>query len=104
MSFLPHKQVRHDIPPCFDLRTILVSTKYTEQISANIRVIRGSKRGILMDEIEQRVLDAIDMDGLLACLCDLIGVASLDGTPEEIAIQERVADAMCAIGLAVDAW
>jgi len=50
-----------------------------------------------MDRIEQRVLDAVDMDGLLAFLCELIGVASLDGTPEEITIQERVADTMRAV-------
>jgi acetylornithine deacetylase len=57
-----------------------------------------------MDAIERRVLDAIDVDGMLAYLCELIAVRSLDGTPGEIAIQERVADQLRACGMAVDRW
>jgi acetylornithine deacetylase len=62
------------------------------------------KRGDDMDEIERRVLDALDVDGMLAFLCDLVAIPSLDGTPEEIAIQEHVAAQMRAIGLEVDVW
>ena len=38
-----------------------------------------------MNNLERRVLDAIDMDALLALLCDLVAIPSLDGSPEEIA-------------------
>lgn len=57
-----------------------------------------------MNEIERRVLDAIDTEGLLAFLCELIAFQSLDGTGAEVAVQERVAGWMRASGLAVDAW
>jgi acetylornithine deacetylase len=55
-----------------------------------------------MQEIERRVLDAIDVDGLLAYLCELVAVPSLDG--EESAAQEHVAAQMRIIGLDVDVW
>jgi acetylornithine deacetylase len=57
-----------------------------------------------MNEIEQRVLNTIDAAGLLALLCDLIAIPSLDGTPEEVQVQEHVADWMRGAGLEVDAW
>ena len=38
--------------------------------------VRG---GRLMNEIEERVLQAIDVDGMLKYLCDLIAVRSLVG-------------------------
>ncbi len=55
-----------------------------------------------MQELEQRVLDAIDMDGMLAYLCDLVAVRSLSGN--ESAAQEHVAAQMAKIGLNVDQW
>ncbi len=55
-----------------------------------------------MNPTEQRVLDAIDIDGLLAYLCDLVGVKSICG--DEIAAQEHVAAQMKRIGLDVDMW
>jgi acetylornithine deacetylase len=57
-----------------------------------------------MDDTERRVLDALDMDGLVAFLCELVAVPSLDGTPEENAAQELVADRLRRCGLAVDQW
>lgn len=57
-----------------------------------------------MNETEQRVLDAIDMDELLALLCELIAIPSLDGTPAELAVQQRVASWMRQSGFEVDAW
>ncbi len=57
-----------------------------------------------MNEIERRVLDAIDVDGLLAYLCELVAVRSLDGTPEENAAQEHVAAQLARCGMAVDSW
>lgn len=51
---------------------------------------------------EQRVLDAINFDEMLAYLCELVAVRSLDG--EETAVQQHVAAKMQAIGLEVDAW
>lgn len=55
-----------------------------------------------MDEIERRVLDAIDIDGMLAYLCELVAVRSLSG--QETAAQEHVAAQMARIGLDVDVW
>ncbi len=55
-----------------------------------------------MQNIEKRVLDAIDVDGLLNYLCELVAVPSLDG--EESAAQEHVAAQMRKIGLDVDVW
>ncbi|HWQ15381.1 MAG TPA: ArgE/DapE family deacylase [Roseiflexaceae bacterium] len=57
-----------------------------------------------MNIIERRVLDALDMDGLLAFLCELVAVRSLDGTPEENAAQELCAAQLRASGLDVDVW
>jgi acetylornithine deacetylase len=58
----------------------------------------------MTNEIEARVLDAIDLDGLLALLCELIAIRSLDGEPSELAVQEHVASWMRENGLAVDTW
>lgn len=55
-----------------------------------------------MNDTERRVLDAIDMPGLLAYLCELIAVRSLVG--DETAGQEHVAAQMARCGLDVDAW
>jgi acetylornithine deacetylase len=52
--------------------------------------------------IEKRVLDAIDYDGLLAYLCELVAFPSL--TDQETAAQEHVARRMERIGLDVDVW
>ena len=57
-----------------------------------------------MNEVEQRVLGAIDMDGLLALLCELVAIPSLDGSADELAVQQRVADWMRQSGFEVDAW
>src|SRR5215211_7090828 len=57
-----------------------------------------------MNETELRVLDAIDSDGLLALLCELIAIPSLDGSDAEVAVQERVAGWMRQNGLQVDMW
>lgn len=57
-----------------------------------------------MHTTEQHVLDHIDMDGLLAFLCELIAIPSLDGSPEELAIQRHVAGWMQHHGLETDVW
>jgi acetylornithine deacetylase len=57
-----------------------------------------------MNSTERRVLDALDMDGLLAFLCELVAVKSLDGTPEENAAQELCAAQLRASGLDVAMW
>lgn len=57
-----------------------------------------------MNETEQRALDAIDMDGLLTLLCELIAIPSLDGSDGELAVQQHVAAWMRQNGLEVDAW
>jgi acetylornithine deacetylase len=55
-----------------------------------------------VQEIEERVLNAIDVDGMLEYLCELIAVPSLVG--EETAAQEHVAAQMERCGLQVDVW
>jgi len=55
-----------------------------------------------MQTIEQRVLDAIDVEGMLAYLCELVAIPSLGG--QETAAQEHVAVQMKRCGLAVDVW
>ena len=57
-----------------------------------------------MSEIEQRVLDAINIDELVIFLCQLIAIPSLDGQAAEVAVQQHVADWMRRSGLAVDLW
>jgi acetylornithine deacetylase len=51
---------------------------------------------------EQRVLAAIDLDGLVACLAELIGYRSLGGN--EAPVQNHVAGVMRDLGLDVDRW
>jgi acetylornithine deacetylase len=55
-----------------------------------------------MDRVEQRVLDALDVDGLVELLCELIAIPSLSG--QETPVQERVAAEMERSGLEVDLW
>jgi acetylornithine deacetylase len=57
-----------------------------------------------MNEIEQLVLETIDFDGLLQALDELVQIPSLDGSAEEIAVQEKTAVLMQSIGLDVDKW
>ncbi len=52
--------------------------------------------------LEQRVLEAIDMEGLLACLNGLVSIPSLGG--HETPAQEFVAEQMKQIGMDVDVW
>jgi acetylornithine deacetylase len=56
----------------------------------------------MMQAIERRVLDAIDIEGMLAFLCELIAIPSLSG--QETAAQEHVAAQMARCGLGVDVW
>jgi len=55
-----------------------------------------------LSETERRVLDAIDIDGMVEFLCELIAIPSLCG--QERPAQERVAAWMKRSGLAVDLW
>jgi len=55
-----------------------------------------------MIQDEQRVLDAIDVEGMLKCLCELVAIPSLSG--QETVAQEHVATQMEQWGLAVDVW
>jgi len=55
-----------------------------------------------MHEIEQRVLAAIDIDGMLAYLSELVAIPSLTG--QETEAQEHVAIQMKKCGLEVDGW
>jgi acetylornithine deacetylase len=51
---------------------------------------------------EQRVLDAIDVDGMLEYLCELLSIPSTGG--EENAAQENVAAKLEGLGLEVEFW
>ncbi|MGD9099313.1 MAG: ArgE/DapE family deacylase [Anaerolineae bacterium] len=55
-----------------------------------------------MQAIERRVLEAIDVEGLLRYLCEIVALPSLGG--QESAAQENVAAFMERCGLAVDLW
>ncbi len=55
-----------------------------------------------MNDLEKRVLDAIDHDGLLDYLSELISIRSLTG--EEGEAQRNVSEKMADIGLEVDSW
>jgi len=51
---------------------------------------------------ERRVLEAVDMDGLVATLCELIAFKSDGG--REVAVQERMGALLAAAGMDVDTW
>ena len=55
-----------------------------------------------MNDLEKRVLDAIDHNGLLDYLCELISIRSLTG--EEGEAQRNVSEKMVDVGLEVDTW
>jgi acetylornithine deacetylase len=55
-----------------------------------------------MQPLEERVLEAIDVAGMLEFLCELVAIPSLDG--QETTAQERVAAQMVHLGLDVDVW
>ncbi|MBK8901138.1 MAG: ArgE/DapE family deacylase [Anaerolineaceae bacterium] len=57
-----------------------------------------------MNRIEQTVLDKLDFDGLLQALDRLVQIPSLDGSPEERAVQEETAVLMQSLGLGVETW
>lgn len=57
-----------------------------------------------MNTLEQRVLDALDTDAMLSLLSELVAIPSLDGSAEELAIQERVAQELRSLGMDVDQW
>ncbi|NCC35324.1 MAG: ArgE/DapE family deacylase, partial [Chloroflexia bacterium] len=57
-----------------------------------------------MNADERAIVEAIDQQGLLAALSELVAIPSLGGTPEEQAAQEAVAALMRRCGLAVDIW
>jgi acetylornithine deacetylase len=52
--------------------------------------------------VERRVLDALDLDGLVTLLRELVAFRSLDG--RETPVQQRVADWMADEGFATDVW
>lgn len=57
-----------------------------------------------MNTLEQYALDALDEQAMLSLLFDLIAIPSLDGSPEELAVQERVAQELRSLGMDVDVW
>jgi acetylornithine deacetylase len=59
---------------------------------------------MITDPVERAVIEAVDIDGLLAFLSDLVAIPSLDGSPGEVAAQEYVAAALERLGCKVDVW
>ncbi len=57
-----------------------------------------------MNKIEQAVLNKIDFEGLLEALDRLVQIPSLDGTAEEVKVQEETAVLMQSLELDVDTW
>jgi acetylornithine deacetylase len=55
-----------------------------------------------VERVERRVLDAIDIDGMIEYLCELVSIPSFGG--RETAAQMSVAAELRSIGLVVDAW
>lgn len=55
-----------------------------------------------MDAVEARVLEAVDLDGLVATLCELIAFESVGG--RETPIQERMAELVAEAGMETDVW
>lgn len=53
-------------------------------------------------EAEARALDAVDLDGLVATLCDLIGYVSDQG--HEVTIQHHMAGLLAGMGMDTDVW
>jgi acetylornithine deacetylase len=53
---------------------------------------------------EQAVLEAIDEQGLLRDLADLVAIPSVGGTDAEVTAQDWFASRLSDLGLAVDAW
>lgn len=56
------------------------------------------------DALEQRVVDAVDVDALVADLTELVGLAAVGGSPGEAAIQRWGAASLRELGLGVDEW
>ncbi|MDW8215245.1 MAG: ArgE/DapE family deacylase [Roseiflexaceae bacterium] len=56
------------------------------------------------DPVERAVIEAVDIDGLLAFLSDLVAIPSLDGSPDETAAQEYVAASLERLGCEMDVW
>jgi acetylornithine deacetylase len=55
-------------------------------------------------ETEQAVLDAVDDERIVAELCELVRIPSVDGTAAEVDVQDWCASRLEALGLAVDHW
>ncbi len=58
----------------------------------------------ITDPIERAVIEAVDIDGLLAFLSDLVAIPSLAGSPGESAAQEYVAASLERLECEVDVW
>jgi acetylornithine deacetylase len=66
--------------------------------------VQNEKGNSAMETTEQKVLNAIDIDGLLDFLGKLVSVRSVTGSEGENTAQEIVAERLGAIGMDVDTW
>jgi acetylornithine deacetylase len=53
---------------------------------------------------EARVLDAVDVPGVVDLLCELVAIPSVGGSPAEAEVQHLVAKRLTGIGCDVDLW
>src|SRR3990170_1699850 len=60
------------------------------------------RRHAMLRDAERRALEALDVEGMVGCLCSLIEVPSVGG--EETEAQRRVEAELRRLGLEVDAW
>jgi acetylornithine deacetylase len=56
----------------------------------------------VIGDVERRVLEAVDVDGLVGAVCEMVAIRSVGGT--ESVAQEHVAALMSRCGLDVEAW
>jgi acetylornithine deacetylase len=63
---------------------------------------KTTERGASEHPAEARVLEALDIDALVQCLCDLVAIESLGG--DETPAQEHMARLMQTLGMEVDVW
>lgn len=72
--------------------------------SASPNIAKMQAQIIPVNDVEKRALDALDEEGLITCLQELIRIPSVSGTKEENDAQRWFAEKMRQSGLEVDLW
>ena len=69
-----------------------------------MRLPPGTIAGMALTDVERMVVDAIDIDGVLADLAALVAMPSVGGSDAEVAIQQWCAERLADSGARVDHW